>query len=459
MRSTSALVRIWLGTAAYFVVFSLLGIDRYVAHRSAEDFGIFCQTIASALSGFSNTIEGANHFTVHFSPVLYLLAPLVRLSHSALPLVLVSAACNATVAPALFLIARRRAAEREALAIAALAFIYPPLCGVTFADFHENSLVVPTIVWLIYALDARKFGVALIFAVLALATKEDEAIFVGSIAVAALFYFGTLRERRGALCAVVMLGCSIVVFASFFLIVRPLAGAHESWHPLVMYSPIQPQAQSVAQAIGDRLGYLVLAFLPLLFLPFLSPLLLLAVLPLAEVLVSRAPVTYTMGQHYAAVWIPYVLVAYTLGACRLVQRNAAAARRALTGYLVIALIIFAVANPLHPRYFLRLPQPKDAQLDAFIDTLPRDREIGTQEEAYTHMGFFPHATLGIEQYPDYALFDWQYPDSNWLLRDGPRMRAEQARGRYRLLRSENGIELYERIGRKPANIPRRSPAW
>ncbi len=114
---------------------------------------------------------------------------------------------------------------------------------------------------------------------------------------------------------------------------------------------------------------------------------------------------------------------------------------------------------MHPRYFLRWPQARDAQLDAFIATLPRTIEVGTQEEAYTHMGFFPRATLGVEQYPDYALFDWQYPQSNWVIRDGPRIRAQSAEGRYHLVRANDGIELYARIGAKPKSIARRSPAW
>ena len=329
----------------------------------------------------------------------------------------------------------------------------------TFADFHENSLIVPVITWLLYALDARKFGLALIFALIALATKEDEAIFIAVLAIAAIFYFRRNQDRRGVLTAVVVFACAVVIFAGYFLIVRTWAGANEPWHPLVMYSPAQPESRSLFQALTDRLGYLFLAFVPLLFMPFRSPFLWLAVLPFAEVLLSRAPVTYTMGQHYAAVWIPYVLVAFTLAACGLYQRNAISARRSLLGCTIVALLIFAIANPLHPRYFLRWPQARDAQLDSFIATLPTNAEIGTQEEAYTHMGFFPRATLGIEQYPDFALFDWSYPDSNWVLRDGPRMRNAFRSGRYRLARAENGIELYQRIGPKPAGIPRRSPAW
>lgn len=454
------LARVWLAGGFYFIVFAVLGTDRYRAHRSAEDLGIFYQTIAGAFSGFSNTIEGASHFTVHFSPILYLMAPLVWWAHSALPLVLASAAANATVAPALFLIARRRVPEPVAMAIAGIALIYPPLCGVTFADFHENSFVVPAIAWLLYALDARKFPLALGFALVALSIKEDEALFVASIALAAGIYFGRRGERNAIPYTVAMLACAVIVFAGYFSIVRPLAGGHGAWHPTVLYTHTQPAAQiSLLRGLGDRLGYLILAFAPLAFLPFGSRVLLLAILPLVEVLLSRAPVTYTMGQHYAAVWIPYVLVAFTLAACKLYKRDSRQARWALVACYTIALVIFATANPLHPRYFLRWPQARDARLDAFISTLPRDIEVGTQEEAYTHMGFFPNATLGVERYPRYALFDWQYPDSNWIIRDGPLIRRESARGRYRLIRSQDGIELHERVGSRPRDIPATSPAW
>jgi len=454
------LARVWLGSGLYFIVFSLLGADRYLAHRSAEDLGIFYQTIASAFSGFSNTIEGASHLTVHFSPILYLLAPPVWWTHSALPLAILSAAANATVAPALFLIARKRVPEPAALAICVVALIYPPLCGVTFADFHENSLVVPAIAWLLYALDARKLPMALAFALVALCIKEDEAIFVGSIALAGGFFFARRGERNAVYYSAAMLGCAIVAFVGYFTVVRPLAGAHGPWHPLVFYARTQPGVHaSLLRGLGDRLGYLGLALAPLAFLPFGSRVVLLSILPFAEILLSRAPVTYTMGQHYAAVWIPYVLVAFTLTACRLYKRDARAGRRVMIACYAIALVVFAIANPLHPRYFLRWPQARDARLDAFISTLPRDMDVGTQEEAYTHMGFFPKATLGMEQYPQYALFDWQYPDSNWVIRDGPKIRRESARGRYRLVRSQSGIELYQRVGSKRPGVPVTSPAW
>lgn len=450
----------WTGAAVWFAVMFALGTDRYVAHRSAEDLGIFYQSIASAFSGFHNTIEGASHFTVHFSPILYLLAPLVWLFHSALPLVFVETALNACVAPALFLIARKRVPENAALFVASLAFLYPPLCGVAFADFHENSLAVPVVVWLLYALDARKFGLAALLGAAALAIKEDQALFLAVAGTAAYGYFSREGDETGKRWSIAAVLISLATFAAYFTVVRPLAGAGGGWHPAVFYTQTQADVDtSWVRAFTDRAGYLVLAFAPLAFLPLRSRVLLLAAAPFAEILLSRAPVTYTMGQHYAAVWIPYVLVAYVLAACALHHRKPPVARGAVLAGYAVSLLILAIANPLHPKYFLRVPRPQDAQLDAFIATLPTNLEVGTQEEAYTHMGFYPRATLGMEQYPDYALFDWNDPDSNWVVRDGPKIRAEVRKGRYRIVREDRGIVLYRRTGPKPAQARTTSPAW
>ncbi len=454
------LKRAWWGALAYFVLFSMLGADRYLAHRSAEDLGIFYQSIASAFSGFSNTIEGASHFTVHFSPILYLFAPLLWLTHSGLPLVFIQAAANACVAPALFLIARKRVEERAALWIASVAFFYPPLWGVTFTDFHENGLVPATIVWLLYALDARKFVAASLLAIAALCIKEDQALYLVILGAFAFFYFRRRGERAGQRWALTTAGLSVVAFLAFFALVRPLAGATGAWHPAVFYTVTKADAGvTPLQGVAARLGYLLLAFAPLAFVPLRSRFALLAVAPLAEVLLSRAPVTYTMGQHYAAVWIPYVLVAFVLSACDLQVRSPSAARIALRAAFTVTAIILCVANPMHPGYFLRVPRAKDAQLDAFITSLPRNIDVGTQEEAFTHMGFYRGATLGFEQYPQYALFDGNFPDSNWVIRDGEKIKAAVAAGRYKVVRTQDGITLYERVGPKPRDALASSPAW
>ena len=186
-----------LATAAYAAIFAVLGADRYVTFHSGADLGLFTQTIASAFHGFGNTVEGTSHFAYHFSPILYLCAPLLWVVRSALVLVVLQAVATALVAPALYAIARKRTGDVGAAALACIALLYPPLQGVTFTDFHETAFLPATIAWLIWALDARRFGIASVLLALALSIKEDQAIAMTFLGAAACVYFGRRRERAG----------------------------------------------------------------------------------------------------------------------------------------------------------------------------------------------------------------------------------------------------------------------
>jgi uncharacterized membrane protein len=51
------------------------------------------------------------------------------------------------------------------------AFTYPPFISMTTGDFHELAFATPVILWLIWALDARRFKTATVLAVVALTIK------------------------------------------------------------------------------------------------------------------------------------------------------------------------------------------------------------------------------------------------------------------------------------------------
>ena len=121
-------------------------------------------------------------------------------------------------------------------------------------------------------------------------------------------------------------------------------------------------ARSFASGLPARLGFVVLAFGPLLFAPVLSPAMLLAVAPLAEVLLSRMPTTFTMGTHYAGAWIGYVLVAFAL-ALRASRGRACAS---CWGCIALCVVEFLVADPLHPGLNLRAVEARDVALDHFL---------------------------------------------------------------------------------------------
>jgi len=187
--------------------------------------GLFVQTIASAFRGFSNTLEGTSHFAYHFSPILYLCAPLLWVSHSALALVGVQAVATALIAPALYAIARKRTGDGSAAALACIALLYPPLQGVTFTDFHEAAFAPAAVAWLLWALDARRFGIAALLLASVLCIKEDQAPAMAFLGVAGCAYFGRRGERAGVAFCAAAVAAACAVFWGFFAVVRPLAGA------------------------------------------------------------------------------------------------------------------------------------------------------------------------------------------------------------------------------------------
>jgi uncharacterized membrane protein len=433
-----------VATVAYAAVFFALGVNRYVTYHSGADLGLFTQTIASAFHGFDNTVEGTSHFAYHFSPILYLLAPPLWLTRSALVLVFVQAVATALVAPPIYAIARRRTTGRGAAVIACIALLYPPLQGVTFTDFHETAFLQAAIAWLLWALDARRFSVAAIALLVALATKEDQAPAMAFLGAAACVYFSRMRETRGVLFGAAAIVVSALTMWGYFFVVRPLAGAPEHWVPAHFYGWIGYRTRPLAVELGGRLTYLIEAFLPLALIPLRSPVVLLALPGFAEVLASREPLTYTMGQHYAAAWVPYVLAAFAVAGARMWSGSAPAGRRWIGASAILCALTLAFFSPLHLGHFLGVPTRADAAAGALVAEVPRDASIGTYDEMYAHLGFFPHAEIGLRGSPRYVLYDERYSSAAWNGRILPRVRAALAAGTYRIVDARDGVFLLKR---------------
>ena len=426
---------LWGAAVLYAVVYFVLGVVKYGAHRNFVDLGIFAQTTASAFGCFCNPVEGS-HWAFHFSPVLYLVGIDMHVWRSALTLVAVQAVAGALTVPPIYGIVRRYADRKTALLTSAVVLLYAPLGGVVFNDFHENGLAPAAIAWLLWAFDGGYVAATLAFAALALAIKEDQAIFL-----AAGGALGTFAYRRDPVRFRLALGiavASVAVLALFFAVIQPHANANPTWAPARFFG------WSAPDPIG-RLGYLLLAFVPLLFIPFRSRYIALAVLPLIEVLASAMPTTYTMGSHYAGAWIGYVLAAFALAVAAIAQTDARRVQRLLYWCIGLCVLEFAVANPLHPGYFLRPRAARDVRLDNFLSSLPTSIDVATQEEAYTHLAATdPNATVLPEspsQSPSscYLLTDGDFPDSARLVEFAPAI--PNLRG-YTVVRRDGAITLY-----------------
>jgi uncharacterized membrane protein len=442
-RCSPASLAVALAASGYAAVWLALGVWRYTIFRASRDDGIFTQVLASAFSGFRATPEwDFNHLASHFSPDLFLLAPLVIVSHSTISLIAVQAIAGALVAPPLFLIARRRMPEAVAAGCAIVALLYPPLAGVTFTDFHENGVEPAAILWLIWAVDARRGRTAFALALFALGIKEDVApgIFAGGIL--AGFWFARRRDRARARIVLGLSACAAFIFVGYLVALRPALHAPFPYQQFRFYTGAGAPPALPGAGL-KRVSYVGEMLLPLGFLPLLTPAAFLTVTGFVELLASRDPLTLSLETHYAAVWIGYVLFAFVAGVAVLHRRAPRYAATALAACACLSLFVLIRVDPLARWYALyRLPNAHDATLQAILDALPPDAAIGAPDRIYAHLGFDPNA--GVDPDRRFVIIDRTNNDVTplWaqIEHDLP---ALVSAGTYRLVRTADGIELYE----------------
>jgi uncharacterized membrane protein len=438
---------LWIGCIVYAVLLTWLGAIKYDVHRNLVDFGIFSQTAASAFGCFCNPIEGS-HWAFHFSPVLYAVGLAVTLVRSPLTLVALQAIAGALVAPPVYALVRRARDARSARLAAVVAWLYPPLAGLVFGDFHENGFAPAAVLWTLYAFENGLLAGTIAGAIATLSIKEDQAVF---LAIAGALGAWRFRGTKRGIVAAAIAAASVLTFVAYFTLIVPHAAAVASlpWQPLRFYAWSGDDARALLATLPARLGFILLAFGPLLFLPFRTSAMWLAAAPLAEVLSSRMSTTYTMGTHYAGAWIGYVLFAFALALGRVAPARLHAA---LLACIALCVVELAVADPLHPRLNLRPIAARDIELDAFLQTLPHGVSLATQEEAYTHLASSDPLARLLPESPSqetracFVLLDLDFPDSARLQEYGSGFARLVADRRYVPIARLQGIALYRRIG-------------
>lgn len=439
---------LWGGCALYALLFFALGVARYTVHRNFVDLGVFSQITASAFGCFCSPLYGSQ-WAHHFSPILYLAGAFMLVWHSALTLILLQAIAAALFVPAVYGLVFRHSDRKTARLAAAVTLLYPALAGMVFGDFYENAFAPAAVAWMLWAFDGGYIALTIVFGLLVLAIKEDQAFFLAAAGLLAALRYREDAPRRGA--AVVLVVLSAAVALLYLIVIQPHAqGGNPQWAERFFSWNASTLHDLFPRGILERAGFIVLAFLPLLFLPFRTPAFLIAVLPLAEVLGSSSSVTYTIGQHYAGAWLGYVFYAFAIAVCAAWQKDAARVTRALYWCIGLCVAEFAVADPLHPGINLHPYGARDAALDRFLETLPPQADVATQEEAYTHLAASdPRATLLPETPGEpvtacFILTDQDFPDSPRLQESRGLVDRLARSGVYRVEQRSGKITLYRK---------------
>ncbi len=354
--------------AAHTAVYGVIAFVKFRYYLYIDfDLAIFVQATDQALRGsLFSSIRGMNWLGDHVSLILFLIAPIYALLRHPMTLLLLQCVTLALGALPVFALARRELKhDGVALAFAALYLLHPAVGYTNLFEFHPEALATTTLLATFWALTAGRFALTLLFATLSLLCKEDVALVVLMLGLAALL---PGRPRRHALALVGLAAASLVLS---FVVIRPALSSavadygrmYEGWgtglgdvalhllrDPLRAFSAFYDTPGNPTDTLLKRL-YWPHMLAPLLFLPLLSPLTLAVALPvLAEHFLSNRSEQHWLLFQYTALVTPVMVVAAVRGLANLVRfatRRRERARAVAVGAAGLALAASLVCNLLY----------------------------------------------------------------------------------------------------------------
>jgi uncharacterized membrane protein len=428
-------------------VYIYLGMWRYAIFRAGIDDLVFTQVVNSAFGTFSSTVEGSiNHFLVHFSPILYVAVPLVKLFDGARGLILLQCVLAAATIFPVWKLAAARFAKPLAFAVTLVAAIYPPLSAEAVGDFHELAFVPPLAATLVWAIDRQRWRVAIAMAALLTIVKEDQFVSLAFIGVAvAIMARGDPAMRR---CGLWISSLAIGAAVLYFGVLRPLIDPHVAYFSLHFYQwwRFPPTPAGFAGPLSPlRPQYLFALLLPLAFLPLASRYMIFAIPGLAELLLSHEAITLQLGTHYTAVWIGYVLCAFVDGLARVYSHSVVAAKTAVVVAFVASLWTSYYYSPIGPRFALyRRPTPVDRLRERTLSNLARNASVGSGIWVLPHVAMNAAATVAMTDGEQYLVFDHFTDPGYWIAADRPTIERLTRSSAYTQIYDGAGIVILER---------------
>ena len=326
---------LWPSVVAFTVGFAALSIGRQRAFNTGRfDLGNMTQAVwATAHGNFLQVTNLAGEQTSrlgsHFDPILAVLAPLWLVWASPDMLMAVQALAVALGALPVFWLARKHlGSQRAGLGFAIAYLLYPATQWLTLNEFHPVAFACPLLLLAFWYLDEDRLVPFAVFALLAIASKEEIGLVVAGFGI---WYLFARRKRRAGL-AILVAGIAASAIAvevivphfsgsssAFYSRYSDIGGSPGGILKTAFTHPIKFLGTAFAKSNLDYLGHLLL---PLGLLCFLSPLVLLAALPEAALnVLSKNPYQASVYFHYTAGLIPPLMIAGVFGAARLARQR------------------------------------------------------------------------------------------------------------------------------------------
>jgi uncharacterized membrane protein len=420
---------------------------RYAVFRNDVDLGIFTQVIAGLGHGFSSTAEGGvNHLLVHWSPIVATGWPFVR-AFGPVGLQYFQAILVAAVIFPIWGLARARLRPVPALALVAVAALYPILCANGVGDFHEMAFVPLLSATLVYALDRRRWSMSIVTALLLACTKEDQFVV---LAVNGLLFAVTARsDVRAARIGWGISGLAIVMAFAYFGVVRQALNSHVPYQSFEFFNWAGEHGagQHFAWAVLlPRMRYVLMILAPLAFLPCISRYGLFLIPGLVEIFASHQAVTVVPGAHYSALLSGYALAGFVDGASRLSRNKPRLATGLVVAAATVSIWVSIFASPMEYWYYLyRPPNAHDALLETTLRRLPPQVDVGSEDEIFAHLGLDANASIDFNG-QRWFVYDRTHYSEHWQRIDEPAVGRALARKEYCVTSDHDGIVVLKRSG-------------
>ncbi len=286
----------------YFVAINAVVLNRFWQFEAFYfDHGIYDGSLWQVAHGLTPIIDHLENgfisqFSDHFTPTLYLLAPLYWFTAKYEPVLIIGNFFVAASAWVLFLIARAKIKSR--LLVFAIIFAYTLFIGLQntiIANLHTELPALLTLALALWAIEKKRWKTYWLFLILTLGCKQNFAAIGVGLGIYLLF-----SNRKTGILTVVL---SFVYYFLVTKIIIPSYAYNPSFH--LDWSPIKTETIFISLATFGFLPLGAVTFLPAIFQDFITR------------FFFTSPARWDLGLHYNATLS--VLLAYgaILGSQRL----------------------------------------------------------------------------------------------------------------------------------------------
>lgn len=356
------LLLVWALVLAYAALFSWLSVSRHRAFMTnAFDLGNVDQAVWNTAYGrplaFTNwrgvdlDLATDNRLAMHVEPIYLLIAPLYWVWPSPEALLVLQTIVLALGAWPVYWLARERLRSSWAgVAFAAVYLLSPSLEAANLWEFHAVTLAAPLLLFAFYFVQRGQAGRFWLFAMLAMATKEEVPAIVFLMG---LYIAFVLRRPRLGLASA---GVALTWFVLAVGVVIPAFEGDRSPY-LRYYGDLGDGPLELARALvthpdlvlgklldGRNLGYLRDLLAQTGFLSLLHPATLSFALPdlVINLLSDHEPMHFVEKYHYVAPMMPGLMISAVLGAAWLFRHMEGWLGRTATGLIPLWALMAAL---------------------------------------------------------------------------------------------------------------------